>query len=223
MTVSAPLWLQSCSTMWPHSFITCRRRKCSLRCVKYCCFLLLVRHFRSTCPFSISIVLFYVLHIAEWAIDFKYWDNRYKEAWLLWTHLPGVSTRGGGGATVWCCSCNHTCCCCYWFSASHSLLAYLNIISRSYTVTKKAVYFPDLLIELSGVVFNFCRIYWLLARTSGFAVLFVVANCARENGSRRCSYDATIARRINVCAGGLAKLVFVTHVFVRVWGLETLA
>ena len=28
-------------------------------------------------------VLFYMLPIAEWAIYFKYWENRYMEAWLL--------------------------------------------------------------------------------------------------------------------------------------------
>ena len=111
------------------------------------------------------------------------------------------------------------------FSITFTFLALLEYYKQElYCHRKKTVYyFSDLLIELSGVVFNFCRIYWLLARTSGFAALFVVANCARENGNRSCSYGATIARRINVCAGGLAKLVFVTHVFVRVWGLETLA
>ena len=44
MTVPALLWPQSSCTMWPHSFITCRKRKCCLRCVNYCCLLLLVRH-----------------------------------------------------------------------------------------------------------------------------------------------------------------------------------
>ena len=34
----------SCSTMWLHSFTTCRKRKCCLRCANYCCLLLLVWH-----------------------------------------------------------------------------------------------------------------------------------------------------------------------------------
>ena len=145
MTVSALLWKQSSYTMWTYSFITCRKRKCCLRCVNL---LLLVRHLGQLCPFSISVVLFYMLCIAEWAINFKYRDNRYMEAWLLWTHLPSVSAHGGG-ATVRCCSCNHTCCYCCWFSASLSLFwLYLNIVSRSYTVTeKKAVYFQTFLMN----------------------------------------------------------------------------
>ena len=44
MTVPALLWRRGFCIMWPHSFITCRKRKCCLGYVNYCCLLLLVRH-----------------------------------------------------------------------------------------------------------------------------------------------------------------------------------
>ena len=98
--------------------------------------------FRSTCPSSISIVLFYMLHIADWAINFKYWDNRCTEVWLLWTQenspvslcmVVVVVLQSDAALASIAVVIVH-------FQHQFHFLAYLNIISRSYTVIEKRLY-----------------------------------------------------------------------------------
>ena len=45
------------------------------------------------------------------------------------------------------------------FSITFTFLALMEYLSRTYCHRKKAVYFSELLIEHSGVAFNFCGIY----------------------------------------------------------------
>ena len=82
MIVHAPLWQQSCSTMLPHSFITWYKEKVLSQMCQLLLSILASKAFRSTCLFSISIVLFYMLYVADWAIKSN-WDNCSMKAWLL--------------------------------------------------------------------------------------------------------------------------------------------
>ena len=171
MIVPAPLWPHSCSTMWPHPFITCGRRKSCFRCVNYCCLLLLISHLgQVSFVYQVVLVLFYMLHVAEWNVVF----------------MPAVYTVDG--ATVRCCSCNHTCC--SLISASLSLFGFTRILYKELLSQKKIACFSgadlwwhfivwiDSFVELLSKLFG---THCFLAGTTGFALLFVVTNCTRKN------------------------------------------
>ena len=60
-------------------------------------------------------------------------------------------------------------------------------------------------IDFHNVISNFCCINWLFVCTSGFAVLFIMADCTQENDSSWCSGRTTSLCNVFACAGGSAK------------------
>ena len=120
----------------------------------------------------------------------------------------------------------------------HSIPPYLNSKSRMFILTETFHYIwgvglwwhfmvmnGNLCIECYWVVFKFCCINWFLAHASVLTVLFIAMNSIRrknDKGAAAVQHFYCVLVFIHAGAGRSAKLLFVVHAFMHVWGIKAL-